>query len=101
MKDTLSRVRAHIGYESIAAFINFHFMSKFLSRREELSEYRSIIKCEVSHRSNMLTRYEQNVLWCLWVYVHKRHYMLILIDDVTWYLTRCNLTEQAVLGCHK
>ena len=86
-KTLCPRVRTDIRNESIATFINTHFMCKFLSCCEDLSEYRSIIECEVSHRSYVLARDEQNVLWRLWVDIHKRHYILILIDDVTGYLT--------------
>src|SRR2546430_9697867 len=94
MKDTLPGVRTYIGNESIATFINTHFVCKFLSCGEKPGKYRSILKCEVSHRSNVLAGGEQNVLWRFWVVVHKRHYMLILIDDVTGYRTSCNLAEQ-------
>src|SRR5215831_19378063 len=97
MKHALPCVGTHIGHESIATFINAHFVCKFLSCCEKLCKYRSIFKCEVSHRSNVLAGNEQNMFGRLWIDIHKRNNILILIDDVTWYCTSCDLTKESVL----
>src|SRR5215831_17372808 len=97
VKHTLSSIRAHIGHNSITTFINLCRMCNFLSRCENLSKYRPIIKCKVSNRSYVLPRYEQYMHWRLRIDIFKRYDMLILIDDLTRNLAISNFTEQTVL----
>jgi len=43
---------------------------------------------------------EQDMLRRLWIDILERDDILVLIDNLTWYLTGCNFAEQAVLNAH-
>src|SRR6266566_9229470 len=97
MKDALPGVRTNVGQETIATFINAHRICQLLCGDEEPGKYRPILECQIGHRGDVTAGNKQDMVGRLWVDVHKRHYILVLIHDFTGYLASCNLAEQAVL----
>src|SRR5437667_4931733 len=96
MKDTLSSVGTDISHKTVAALFQPPLMGQFCGNHKELSQYGTILQCQISHRCDMTSWDEQNMIGRLWVDVCKGDHIFILVYNVTWYLTLCDFAKQAV-----
>src|SRR6266436_1399030 len=96
VEDTLPGVRANIGDEAVATFINAHVVRELRRGHEDPGEHRSVLECQIGHRGNMAAGNDQDVVWRLGIDVLKRYHVFILVDNFTGYLSGCDLAEQAV-----
>src|SRR5260370_30778347 len=93
VEDTLPGVRANIGDEAVATFINAHVVRELRRGHEDPGEHRSVLECQIGHRGNMAAGNDQDVGWRLPLYVLKSHHLFILVDTFTVYLSACDFVE--------
>src|SRR6266567_2038486 len=100
VEDTLPRIRADVGDKAVAALADAQVARNLCRRREDRCQHWPVFCRQVRHRGDVTPRNEQDVLRRLWVDILKRDDILVLMDNLTRYLTCCNLAEQAVLNAH-
>lgn len=96
VEDALPGIRADIRQETVATSLDAQLTSYSGPSSEEAGEYRPILWRQGGHIPDMAPGYEQDVVRRLGIDVLKRDDILVLVHNLTGYLTGCNLAEQAV-----
>ena len=100
VEDALPRIWANVGDKTVAALANAQVACNLCRCHENSCQHWSVLSRQVRHRGDVTPWNKQDVLRRLWVDILKRDHILVLIDNLTRYLTCCNLAEQAVLNTH-
>src|SRR6266699_5112171 len=100
VEDALPRIRADVGDKAVAALADAQVARNLCRRCEDRCQHWPILSRQVRHRGDVTPRNEQDMLRRLRVDILKRDHILVLIVNLTRYLTCCHLAEQAVLNAH-
>src|SRR5207249_764109 len=94
VKDTLTCIGTHIGDKTIAALGKPKLLGQSGCNHEQDCQYMPILFSQISHRCDMPSRDEQDMMRCLRINILKSNHILILVNNFTRYLTFCNFAEQ-------